>query len=311
MNAVKTPLINLSRDWIRAQGPDALRFLNGMWTCDFKRAADNAASGPTCGQGLLLNPKGKPLGPATFVCEGSQNFLLSVAHGSGSSIFEALNHYIVADDVELELLETPPFAVGIAAQGYQGSTAVIPVPPSVPDAKDKLYRVIRENWGWRVPQAVLTPQHEELWIEHGKWVQDGKTWPFPVQELSVNDLMELRIQAGVPEWLVDFNAESLILEFPFAQAISFHKGCYIGQEVVARGTYRGKMNRGFCRFEASSSLTADWVYSEDDPARPIGKITTCFQNRGLGLLRLSALSEKIYQDQNGSRVFIDRVQSLI
>jgi folate-binding protein YgfZ len=52
-----------------------------------------------------------------------------------------------------------------------------------------------------------------------------------------------RIEAGVPRIGLDMDGSTLALEVPVAEAISATKGCYLGQEVVARGTARGHVNR--------------------------------------------------------------------
>src|SRR5205823_9882893 len=53
----------------------------------------------------------------------------------------------------------------------------------------------------------------------------------------------LRIEAGVPRFGPDMDEDTLALEVAPESAISFTKGCYVGQEVVARGTYVGQMRR--------------------------------------------------------------------
>src|SRR5262249_33163408 len=52
-----------------------------------------------------------------------------------------------------------------------------------------------------------------------------------------------RIEVGVPRIGIDMDGGTLALEVPVDDAISATKGCYLGQEVVARGTARGHVNR--------------------------------------------------------------------
>jgi aminomethyltransferase len=51
------------------------------------------------------------------------------------------------------------------------------------------------------------------------------------------------VEVGVPRIGVDMGAKTLALEVPVDDALSITKGCYLGQEVVARGTARGHVNR--------------------------------------------------------------------
>jgi folate-binding protein YgfZ len=54
----------------------------------------------------------------------------------------------------------------------------------------------------------------------------------------------LRVEAGIPRYGVDMDEKTLPMEAGLEQrALHFQKGCYIGQEVIARATYRGHMNR--------------------------------------------------------------------
>src|SRR5262249_21758688 len=53
----------------------------------------------------------------------------------------------------------------------------------------------------------------------------------------------LRIEAGIPRYGVDFNEDNLLLEVGLDNAVSFTKGCYLGQEVVERIRSRGHVNK--------------------------------------------------------------------
>jgi len=54
----------------------------------------------------------------------------------------------------------------------------------------------------------------------------------------------LRVEAGVPKYGVDMTESTIPLEANLTKALHYQKGCYIGQEVIARATYRGHMNKG-------------------------------------------------------------------
>jgi folate-binding protein YgfZ len=53
----------------------------------------------------------------------------------------------------------------------------------------------------------------------------------------------LRVEAGVPRYGRDMDEKTIPLEAGLQRAISYDKGCYVGQEVIARATFRGHMNR--------------------------------------------------------------------
>lgn len=70
-------------------------------------------------------------------------------------------------------------------------------------------------------------------------------------------LRAMRVEAGVPEWGVDMDAETIPQEAVLDEigAISFDKGCYTGQEVVARIHFRGHVNRLLRRLVSETPLT--------------------------------------------------------
>src|SRR5690348_11878714 len=108
-------LKTLTRSWLRARGPDALRFLNGMWTCDFKRDSSDQLDQVITGAGFLLSARGKAITFGVFVRESADSFLFSLPAGFEQKAFEALDHYLVADEVELSLLSDAPFEAVYAA----------------------------------------------------------------------------------------------------------------------------------------------------------------------------------------------------
>ena len=84
----------------------------------------------------------------------------------------------------------------------------------------------------------------------------------------------LRIEAGIPRYGVDITEDNLILETGLTHAVSFNKGCYLGQEVVERIRSRGHVNK---------ALTGLLVHGEKPPVagskilsaeKEIGRITS-------------------------------------
>ena len=297
----------LDRDCLRVTGSDALRFLQGMLTCDLKRAVQATSdSGLAGGFGWFLTNKGKPVGEIVFVAEGPELFWLSIPAGYGEKVRVALDHYLVADDVEL-VADNATFANCVyAVPNALASVTTAMLEASVPDAKDRIYRVERHAWGWSVPRGLLGPSHCEL------WVKDASAMPTGLRDMSVEEFRALRIDAGVAEWGVDYGEEDLILEFPTSLGISFFKGCYIGQEVVARATYRGKTNKSFARFAGEDDLVLGFLYSDKDPEKPVGKLTSVVGTRALGLVRLAALEGDggLFQKSEGAPVRILKVDLL-
>src|SRR3989475_5582452 len=74
-----------------------------------------------------------------------------------------------------------------------------------------------------------------------------------VQPVGTEALDILRLEAAFPRYGIDLDENTLILEAGLKDAISFKKGCYMGQETVARGTFIGRVNRRIDQIQAKAS----------------------------------------------------------
>lgn len=293
----------MERDFLKLSGNDALRFLQGMWTSDVQLM--NAES-LTATRSLLLSLKARPFALATLVLDKREEskpfYWISVPAGTSEEVFGALDKYLVADDVEIEVLAAAkaPFEVYTVWGSSLSDVKESRLPPRVAADPATVYRAktIAE-----APSSLLIPVGRIHASAHELWLSKGKEGDF-VSQISASsnaaeEYTKLRVENGVPEWGVDFDQDSLVLEYPFGQEISFHKGCYIGQEVVARGSYRGRVAKSFVRFRAESDLSPAYVYDAEDTAdenaKPVGKITTVSGQEGLGQLRLRDFESKKFE----------------
>ncbi|HET9888457.1 MAG TPA: hypothetical protein VFR10_13200, partial [bacterium] len=71
----------------------------------------------------------------------------------------------------------------------------------------------------------------------------------PVAHATMEMLAQLRVKAGLPTWGSELDEKTLPLEARLVDAISFTKGCYVGQEIVARVHHRDRLKRLLCRLE--------------------------------------------------------------
>ncbi|HEU4387587.1 MAG TPA: glycine cleavage T C-terminal barrel domain-containing protein, partial [Blastocatellia bacterium] len=84
----------------------------------------------------------------------------------------------------------------------------------------------------------------------------------------------LRVEAGIPVYGVDADEGNMMLELGLADAVSFTKGCYTGQEAVAMATYRGHISKklsGLVLADRNVPPAGSQVYKEDTQ---IGHVTS-------------------------------------
>jgi folate-binding protein YgfZ len=98
------------------------------------------------------------------------------------------------------------------------------------------------------------------------------------------DLERARIEAGVPAWGKELDDSILPAEAGLdGTHVSFTKGCYPGQEPVARLRHRGKVNRRLRVLEVEAAMPGDEMVFD---GKPVGRVTSAVPGRALGYVRV-------------------------
>jgi len=256
-------------------GPDRVSFLQGMVTSDVKKLAP--------GNGMaaaILDVNGKILADLRILSM-EDSLMLLLREPLAQRAIAHLNRYLVADDVEIAGLET---AYGmIALQGPKARSmlgAIVP-PGEIPQAMhshrtlrigEREVRAIRSTHTGEEGFDLLT----ELQSLASVVAQIQKAGaPFSLRWVGRQAQELLRVEAGIPRYGVDMDENTLFLEIGLDDAISFHKGCYLGQEVVERIRSRGHVNRKLAVIVLDGSeAAARGATVESGGGREIGRITS-------------------------------------
>jgi len=209
-------LIDLSsRAKIRATGGDRVRFLNGQLTNDLREAKP----GQTV-YACVLTVKGKLCGDL-FVTPIEDTFLLDCHPALRETLSARLEKYAIADDVEFSD-QSDEFSL------FHTLTAELPdgiLPEGIVSRCD---RFGLEGYDLLVPVTLKNVVPQIL-----------KESVLPAVELET-----FRIERGIPEWGRELNEDVIPNEAGLDQrAISYTKGCYVGQEVISRLKSLGHVNR--------------------------------------------------------------------
>lgn len=248
----KAGLLDLShRGRILVRGKDAPRFLHGMVT--------NDVQGLKTGEGhyaFFLNVQGHILADARILRLEEQSFLLDTEPQSYDVIVQTLDRHIIADVVELE--DCRGRLACFAVEGPLSRQAVSRAVGGDLPGGSALEHIYREDLAARIVHASLSGE-EGFWIlaspdRASELVEAicGREAPDEgshsvVRPVGFDALEVCRIEAGIPRYGIDISQKSLPQETGQMQAISFQKGCYIGQEVVERIRSRGHVNRMLVR----------------------------------------------------------------
>ena len=212
--------------WLCVRGEDAFSFLQGQFTQDLRSSKPQPAR-----YGLWLNQKGRVLADSFSLCISLKEIWLHSYFSPAATIRERLESYIVADDVTIEdhTAEGRALTLGGGAAAALMGTAAVALPAPGEFAR------IGEGFifGGRRGGA-------ETW----EWVGLGMRPPAGGLDVSTEEMLRLRLEAGVPAVPVDLGPGDLPNEGGLEDvAISYTKGCYLGQEVMARLRSMGRVRR--------------------------------------------------------------------
>ena len=131
-------------------------------------------------------------------------------------------------------------------------------------------------------KAEIEPEEHESWLVlGGEEVLDDRP---PGNEVGEEELERWRIEAGIPRWGREIDEQILPAEAGLDEThISFSKGCYPGQEPIARQRYRGKVNRKLRVLDVEGDATPGTELVLD--GKKVGRITSAVPGVALGYVR--------------------------
>lgn len=240
--------------WV--EGPDAATFLQGLLTNDVA----GLAQGSAC-RALVLDAKGHVLDDMRVHRDGPEAFTLVVAPEHGGAVAALLERYHFSEDLELigpEPVETVTFA-GVAPPAGAGVAVPGPVPGTVEIVADDPVAAVAACGAPEAPAEAL--------------------------EMA-------RVAAGSARVGVDTAESTLVQEAALEDAVSFTKGCYLGQETVARLQFRGRANRRLRGLRLPSPPPAAGAAVTID-GREVGRLTSVAATPDLGPIGLAILRREV------------------
>ena len=241
---------------IQLRGKDRSRFLHGMVTNDIK----NLEVGQGC-YALMLNPQGKILSDMRVLCL-EEALLLILEPNLIEKILPLLRKYIISEQVEATDLSSEMGTLSI--QGPNAKKVIhslnnksdLPISPlenfyfSYKEIKIHCARINRTIYGG----YDLIINHKDFGYIWNTLLENGSK--FGLQPVGLEALDLQRLEIGTPLYGIDMDENRIPLEVDIGEAISYTKGCYIGQEVVARATYLGSVNRKLIGLLFSTKIPA-------------------------------------------------------
>ncbi len=258
-------------DWssISVTGADRQTFLHNFCTNDVKRLAP----GTSC-EAFFTNVKGKVVAHGLIHCREAELVIVGTP-GQAERLVAHLDRYVIREDVVLRDVTAERSYLLVTGDVPIDGQAISMTWPITGRTDSKLHEV----------EAHAKPGVVRALEDQGVILVDQQTFE------------AARIEAGMPRFGVDFSEENLPQEVSRdRQAISFNKGCYLGQETVARIDALGHVNQQLAtvRFVSEALPQVGIELLRGD--RVVGKVTSiAFSPRlgrplGLAMIRREANS---------------------
>lgn len=233
----------LSHEGILAvRGPDASKFLQGQLTCNLNYLdAHHSSLGARC------TPKGRMQSSFRILAEGD-DFLLAMDRELVQSQLAELTKFAAFSKSKLYDESTEWVRFGLS----HGDGALVSLGLDLPQTADQV------AFGHGLIAVRLSDGRVELWTRAAEAETTRSRLSAQLAEASIDRWLLAQIRAGIGQ-VVAGTRELFIPQMINLQAVggvSFKKGCYTGQEIVARMQYLGKLKRRLYRLAAQSIDTA-------------------------------------------------------
>jgi tRNA-modifying protein YgfZ len=236
-------LLDLSaRGRIGARGRDRARLLHNLTSNEVKKMTPGMGS-----YAFLLSAKGRIEADLYLWCF-AEHFLIDTEPQLREKATQHIRRYIIADQVELEDVTAQTAAIGVEGPGAAAAVAQL----SAPIPSDYAHVA----WGDRTVAGITATGQPGVRIYCVASEAAGivrRLEAAGAKRALPEDARVVRIENGKPRYGEDIRETSLPQETQQMHAISFNKGCYLGQEIVERIRAQGHVNKKLVRLEVDGA----------------------------------------------------------
>jgi folate-binding protein YgfZ len=264
-------LIDLApRGRILVSGSEAVMFLNGLITNDMKTLAANSwmrAAFPNV-QGRLL--------AVVRILNRTDGFLIDTEAATHEKVVQLLARFTLAGDFRVTDLTDQTACYSV--QGSPSAEIMRQVFPDTSTADPGRVVVTKLN---HADVNIIRDTHTaedgfDLFVERNDADNLRSTLVSAgVEPVSYATAEVLRIEAGIPRYGIDMDETTIVTETNLDDAVSFTKGCYLGQEIIVRIKHRGHVAKKITGLTFSDRIEIEnsaRILSVDD--KEIGRVTS-------------------------------------
>jgi folate-binding protein YgfZ len=283
-------LIELSdRGRIRVSGSEATMFLNGLVTNDVKSLAENRwmpAVFPTV-QGRLIG--------AVRIARVKDGFLIDTERASHDAVLKTISRFTLAGD--FKVADITDGSTIFSLQGKRAAEVVTKVCET--SVADLPRNGVSEHEGVTIIRATHTSEDGFDLVfdstragEFRQALLDAGATPMDEETFEI-----LRIEAGIARFGRDMDETNVIPETNLDDAVSYTKGCYVGQEIIVRIKHRGHPAKKLVGLKLERPVEAGEIITSAAVSPRLGSI-------GLGYVRYEFV-------EPGTNVLIDDVNATV
>ncbi|MDO8494271.1 MAG: glycine cleavage T C-terminal barrel domain-containing protein [Deltaproteobacteria bacterium] len=280
--------------WIEVKGKEARDFLHSLLTNDIKKLTGQRGC-----YALLLTPKGKLI--ADLFCYTCEDYFGIVCEDFlKKTILETLQKFIIVRDVQLKDQSQKWGAVTVI--GEKAAEILAKKIGTLPTKKFEynyvkldeitLYNIHKTLWGF--PAYELWAYREQI-----PTLKEKLNLP----EIATEQQEILRIESATPKFCVDMDENTIPQEANLHEALSFTKGCYIGQEIVTRLEHRGHVGKQLIQLKVEGTeppARGEKIFVGEEEA---GTITSsCFSPKHNSVLALGTVRYQFLKESTPDQI---------
>ena len=273
---------------VRVTGDDRVAFMHGMCSQDIQHLQPGMAA-----PALVLTEHAHVVADF-FIYATGEALLIDIERALWTRTRAHLEQFLVADDVEFEELDD---LVVIDVEGPLAPQALAAIDGEVARALKEWRHIIAGSTRIALIPRFGVPAYTLLAAASAAaHLVELLFHATPGAQLIASSTLDLlRIEHGLARVGVDSMDKTLALEARLERAISFNKGCYIGQETIERATARGGIKKRLC----SLLIEGEQVPPVNSPVlldgKEVGRLTSVLRSPHLGIVALGMLHHSAWE----------------
>ena len=259
------------RGRLLVSGSEAVMFLNGLITNDMKTLAAN-----TWMPAAFANVQGRLLA-VVRVIHREDGFLIDTEDVTHDTVLKILERFTLAGDFRITDVTNETVSLSIQGKSAESIMRAVFGDESAVERQKVMKGKLANGREVTIIRATRTAEDGfDLFVDVNV-ARDLRESMMKAgaQNVSFETLETLRIEAGIPRYGIDMDETTVVTEANLDEAVSFTKGCYLGQEIIVRIKHRGHVAKkltGMILGENAELKRGAKVLSADN--KEIGRVTS-------------------------------------